>query len=78
MRFVFNAYNYNYRVTAASPEEARERALELSARWHGIVTIFEERDGGTVRLGAVWVRKSESQSPVLRPRSGTKVQLALF
>ncbi len=53
MRFVLNAYNYNYRVTADSPEEARAVALELSGRWHGIVTIFEERDGGTVRLGAV-------------------------
>lgn len=76
MTYLVNAYNYTYRVSTTSVEEVRSLAIELSARFNGIVSYYEVRDDGVERLGTVHV--SKSQEPVRPTLRLTGKQLTLF
>jgi hypothetical protein len=75
-RYLVNAYGYTYGVKAPSVAAVREMALEMSARWGGVVSYYEDREGRAVWLGAVRLPRREQEHRGARLRSGK--QLVLF
>lgn len=69
MAYLINAYNYTYRSGARTEAEVKAQAEEMSARFYGVVSWYEEVVEGegkhavskAVRLGTVHVLKPGTQ-----------------
>lgn len=75
MQFVVNAWNYNYRMQAASAREALNRCIELALERRTCVTLCLYRDGKVLRIASVAPSGKTTLTSTWDEATGRKAQL---